>query len=316
MSVVCWGWYGDTPGAPHVGVTQLVGQLLQFISFKPRNTLDLDDDIDTCLYIDQPVVVPEYVVMCWSRCSLDALVRAQIEVELGGVGDAHVHGRPRGDVPGLPALLLLVRAEQTGVVTLLDHDERDAGLVVRLQLDAGLADGRQLVLEHVGELSLGHSVTIHDDTVRLVSSGGLVEHHEVLPHHGGQVLDDVLPLLLDPHRGRVPAGVGVLGANHGRDARLPVVSDRGMGHVRPQEYDGLVENFWSNGGNQDGVDSTELDVDLQTQIRQGLGRGFVDILGLDTLSGHPQQRVSHPLDLGIDGGLAREDDHHQLEAGE
>ena len=78
----------------------------------------------------------------------------------------------------------------------------------------------------------------------------------------------------------------------------------------------MLINLGSDGGDQDAVDSSQLDVDLETQVGESLGRGLVDILGLDTLSGHPQQRVSHPLDLGIDGGLAREDDHHQLEAGE
>ena len=34
MSVVCWGGDGDRACAPDVGVTQLVGQLLQFVSVK------------------------------------------------------------------------------------------------------------------------------------------------------------------------------------------------------------------------------------------------------------------------------------------
>ena len=61
-------------------------------------------------------------------------MRAEIEVKLRGVSDTNVDGGTSGDVPGLAALLLLVRAEQTGVVTLLDHDEGDAGLVVSFQL--------------------------------------------------------------------------------------------------------------------------------------------------------------------------------------
>ena len=60
---------------------------------------------------------------------------SEIEVELRGVSDAHVHRGPGGDVPALAALLLLVRAEEAGVVALLHHDERDAGLVVCLELD-------------------------------------------------------------------------------------------------------------------------------------------------------------------------------------
>ena len=61
-------------------------------------------------------------------------MRAEIEVKLRGVSDTNVDGCTSGDVPGLAALLLLVRAEQTGVVTLLDHDEGDSRLVVSFQL--------------------------------------------------------------------------------------------------------------------------------------------------------------------------------------
>ena len=74
------------------------------------------------------------MVVSWPGGALDSLVRAQVEVELGGVGDADVHRGSGGDVPALAALLLLVGAEQPGVVTLLHHDERDAGLVVCLEL--------------------------------------------------------------------------------------------------------------------------------------------------------------------------------------
>ena len=44
---------------------------------------------------------------------LDPLVGAQVEVELRGVSDAHVHRGPGGDVAALAALLLLVRTEQS-----------------------------------------------------------------------------------------------------------------------------------------------------------------------------------------------------------
>ena len=59
------------------------------------------------------------------------------------------------------------------------------------------------MLEDVSELSLADAVSVHDDAVWLVAARALVEHHEVLPHHGRQVLDDVLPLLLHSHCGRV-----------------------------------------------------------------------------------------------------------------
>ena len=75
------------------------------------------------------------MVVSGSGGALDTLVRAQVEVKLGGVGDAHVHGGPGRDVAALAALLLLVGAEKPRVVTLLHHDEGDAGLVLRLKLN-------------------------------------------------------------------------------------------------------------------------------------------------------------------------------------
>ena len=45
-----------------------------------------------------PVIIPEYVVVGWSAGPLDSLVGAQVEVELGGVGDPDVHGGPRRNV--------------------------------------------------------------------------------------------------------------------------------------------------------------------------------------------------------------------------
>ena len=63
-----------------------------------------------------------------------------------------------------------------------------------------------------------------------------------------------------------PAGVRVLAPHHGGDARLAVVPDRRVRHVRAQEDDGLVEHLGSDGGNQDGVDSAQLDVYFKTQV--------------------------------------------------
>lgn len=74
---------------------------------------------------------------------------AEIEIKLRRMRDPDVHRRPGGNVPTLPALLLLVCAEEAGVMSFLHNDEGDARLVVRLQLDAGLSYRRQLVLENL-----------------------------------------------------------------------------------------------------------------------------------------------------------------------
>ena len=70
----------------------------------------------------------------WSSRVGPTLMRAQVEVELRGVGDADVHGGAGRDVAALAALLLLVRAEEARVVPLLHHDEGDPRLVVSLEL--------------------------------------------------------------------------------------------------------------------------------------------------------------------------------------
>ena len=80
------------------------------------------------------------------------------------------------------------------------------------------------MLENVHELTLADAVPIHNDSVGLVATSALVEHDQVLLDHGAQLVDDLLPVLLHPHRGRVPARVSVLTSHHCRDAWLLVVT--------------------------------------------------------------------------------------------
>ena len=56
------------------------------------------------------------------------------------MGNANVDGGPGRDVSRFSGLLLLVGAEETRVMTLLDHNKSNAGLVVRLKLDASLTN--------------------------------------------------------------------------------------------------------------------------------------------------------------------------------
>lgn len=53
-------------------------------------------------------------------------------------------------------------------------------------------------------------------------------------------------------------------------------------------------------GDQYAVDTTQLDVDFQAQVGEGLGRGTIHILQLHTLCGHTQLGVSHTLHLGYE----------------
>ena len=66
---------------------------------------------------------------------------------------------------------------------------------------------------HLSELAFWNSIPVENDPGGFVA-GWLVELDEQFPHHGGQVLDNLLPWPLDPHSGTVPAGVGIHTAYH------------------------------------------------------------------------------------------------------
>ena len=51
-------------------------------------------------------------------------------------------------------------------------------------------------------------------------------------------------------------------------------------------------------GQQDVVDSAQLDIDLQAEVGERLGGGLLHVLHLDTLGGHAQHRVPDTLHLG------------------
>ena len=62
------------------------------------------------------------------------------------------------------------------------------------------------------KLSLADSISVHDDSVRLETSGGLVEHHQVLFNHGGQFLNHFHTMSLNTNCGCVARWVSILTA--------------------------------------------------------------------------------------------------------
>lgn len=128
---------------------------------------------------------------------------AQIEVKLRGMCDAHVDRGARRNVARFARLLLFVGAKQSSVMTLLHHNERDARPIVRLQLNAGLPNRRQLVLQHMWKLSLGHTVSVQNDAMWFVAAGRFVKHDEQLADHAAELLNDFLSMLLDANGGRI-----------------------------------------------------------------------------------------------------------------
>ena len=46
---------------------------------------------------------------------------------------------------------------------------------------------------YLSELALRNTIAVHNDSVGLVTSGGLVKHHQMIFDHGGQIIDDFGP---------------------------------------------------------------------------------------------------------------------------
>lgn len=236
------------------------------------------------------IVIPEHVVVAGSGGALDSLMGAKVEVEFCGMGDPDVHGGSRRNVSTFSALFFFVCAEKSGMMTFLNHNEGDAGLVIWFKLNASLPDGGKLVLKDMKELSFADSIPVDDDSMRFVSSSRFVEHGEMFLHHGRQLLYDLLSVLLDSDSSSVPARMSILATHHCSNTGLLVVAEiptrRRMGDISSEENDRFVEDLRSNGGNQNGVDSAKLHVDLEAEIGEGLWRSFVNILCLDALSCH------------------------------
>ena len=75
------------------------------------------------------------------------------------------------------------------MVALLHDDVSDAWAVGRLELEAGLPDAGQLVLQHVLKFSLADAVAVDYDSEWLEATRGPVESHEMFLDHVGEILN-------------------------------------------------------------------------------------------------------------------------------
>ena len=137
-------WNAFKPG---IGVAQLVGHVLEVVRVQ---AVVIPQHLSVRLFWEPPLppslppshhhqhhrknTGADYLVIGRPGGSLDALVTAEEEIILGGVGDVGVHSRPCRHVASSTGLVALVRAEEPGVVPLLHCNQGDPGHVVRLQL--------------------------------------------------------------------------------------------------------------------------------------------------------------------------------------
>lgn len=151
MRVVDGRWEGDCPRTLSVKMTLVVCQTLQLV-------------------ICEAVLVREDCVVGRFRSPLDTFMGAQEEVPHPGSSHDLVD-HSSGDRVLLFAILPIESdflRENSCVVPLLHSDERDRRpVVVAGQAPENFYDRSHFFLEHGVELPVGHSIAVHDDSLRL-----------------------------------------------------------------------------------------------------------------------------------------------------
>lgn len=129
------------PRASYIGMTHLVGQLLKLVG-------------------RQIIVIPEHMVVRWSGCSLDTSVGAEEEVEFRWMRDSHIYSCSWWDVECFSYLISFIRGEEPCVMSLLHSDKCDSWLVSTLKHHTSFTNCAELILEHIEELTLRHSISV------------------------------------------------------------------------------------------------------------------------------------------------------------
>lgn len=299
MSIISWRRNGYRSRTSHIRMTKLIRQALQLIRV-------------------EVVVIPQNVIMWWTTRTLrelnyrklisstmrvkakvdthlNTLMTAQIEVELGWMCNANIDCCTRWNISRFAALFFLVSTEQTCMMSLLHYDECDSWTIVGFQLDASLANRSQFMLQDVRELSFGYAIAIQNNSVRFVATCRFVEHHQQFAHHTAQLLDHLLAVLLNSHGGGITRWMSIHRTNNRSNRRFFVVTCWWVCDISTKENHRLVENLRANRWNQNWVDSAELDVDFQAQVRERLWRCFVDVFGLNALCRHSEHCIAYAL---------------------
>lgn len=225
VSVVGRSGNRDRASAADVGVAHLVSELLQLIGA-------------------EVVVVPQNMVVRWTRSSLNTSVTAQVEVELGWMCDSDIDSGAGRNVEGFPDLILLVDSEETSVVTFLNSDEGDSWLVTTFEHHTSLSDGSEFALENVQELAFTDTITVEDDSSGLEASVA-VELDEQFTDHVGKIGNDLVAVLLDSDSSGISGRMGIHGPDDGSDRWFAGIPGRRVCDVSSQEDDGLTEDSWT-----------------------------------------------------------------------
>lgn len=114
----------------------------------------------------------------------------QVEINMLGMGDHRVYDGSRLDIEIFVIRVALVRGEESDVMSLLHHQERDRWFVVDVQSLARVANGGYLVVHHLSELTFAGTISVEDDSHGFLSRP-LFEHLQLRDHDVLQVGDDL-----------------------------------------------------------------------------------------------------------------------------
>ena len=129
--------------------------------------------------------VQDALVVNWTGCSLDRNMRAEVEVELEGVGASRLNKSSWKRVV-VPIALASIR-EEADMVTLAGDDDRELGQLLATKLLETFLHVFDLFFKNSGVLALGNSIAnVEDSRGRLALADAL---HPVLCHEAKVVVN-------------------------------------------------------------------------------------------------------------------------------
>lgn len=125
-------------------------------------------------------------------------MRLKEEIKLEGMDNVSVNNGTRLTVTSSVGIAHL-DGEESGVMSLLDHNEGKGRLVVLVERGTGSTDGSDFRVHDLLELTLRDTITVKEDSFGLLTTS-LVKVLEDLLDHVGKISNDLSAVSLDTDR--------------------------------------------------------------------------------------------------------------------
>lgn len=195
--------------------------------------------------------------------------------------------------------IALIHGEEAGVVALLNDNKCESRLVVLIQACASGTNLGNFTLQDFLELAFRDTITVEEDTFRLLTAG-LVEALEQLLDHVAEISNDLSTVGLDTDGRGVARSTSIHAcSNCGNGGTVHIARSR-VGNVGTKDDGGALGDEGYLRWRQEQVHTTKLHVDLETDVSAVLLLGISDVLALDTLCRNTNDGVRDTLDLSIE----------------